>query len=392
MQGVRSRLSVPMPAVVAERPPQLTPAPSPDRPTRVARQRPRLYVLDGIRLLAALMVVLHHFVGTSRVNRPGNVIWDRPVSEIMPTVFRVSSFGWIGVEIFFVISGFVICMSCWGRTPKDFFVSRVIRLYPAYWFAVFFTTAVLVLMPGVWERLSMRKVLFNLTMLQAGSGVPHVDGVYWTLWSELRFYLLFLIVVAMGLTYRRVIIFCCVWGAAAMLAPISKFPLMVLVADPSAAWYFIAGLALYLMHRFGQDLLLWGILAMAWLMGQLELGERVGHEGVSSWRGAVVIFTAFMLFMVAIALGYTDRIQWKWLVTAGCLTYPLYLVHYVAGTVLISRLHDTMDPRLLVASLIAGFMVLSWLVHRLVERPAARALKKGLDSSFVRLRGFQRAA
>ncbi len=392
MQGVRSRLSVPMPAVVAERPPQLTPAPSPDRPVRVARQRPRLYVLDGIRLLAALMVVLHHFVGTSRVDRPGNVIWDRPVSEIMPTVFRVSSFGWIGVEIFFVISGFVICMSCWGRTPKDFFVSRVIRLYPAYWFAVFFTTAVLVLMPGVWERLSMRKVLFNLTMLQAGSGVPHVDGVYWTLWSELRFYLLFLIVVAMGLTYRRVIIFCCVWGAAAMLAPISKFPLMVLVADPSAAWYFIAGLALYLMHRFGQDLLLWGILAMAWLMGQLELGERVAHEGVSSWRGAVVIFTAFMLFMVAIALGYTDRIQWKWLVTAGCLTYPLYLLHYVAGTVLISRLHDTMDPRLLVASLIAGFMVLSWLVHRLVERPAARALKKGLDSSFVRLRGFQRAA
>ncbi|MEV6171160.1 acyltransferase [Streptomyces sp. NPDC051954] len=356
------------------------------------RKRPRLYVVDGIRLLAALMVVLHHFVGTSRVDRPGNAIWDRPVSEIMPTVFRVSSFGWIGVEIFFVISGFVICMSCWGRTPKDFFVSRVIRLYPAYWFAVFFTTAVLVLMPGVWERLSMRKVLFNLTMLQAGSGVPNVDGVYWTLWSELRFYLLFLIVVAMGLTYRRVVIFCCVWGAAAMLAPISKFPLMVLVADPSAAWYFIAGLALYLMHRFGQDLLLWGILAMAWLMGQLELGERVAHEQVSSWRGAVVIFTLFMLFMVAVALGHTDRIQWKWLVTAGSLTYPLYLVHYVAGTVLISRLHDTMDPRLLVAGLIAGFLVLAWLVHRLVERPVARALKRGLDSSFVRLRGFQRAA
>ncbi len=393
MQGVRSRLSVPMPAVVAERPPQLTPTPSPSTSTRAAlRKRPRLYVVDGIRLLAALMVVLHHFVGTSRVDRPGNVIWDRPVSEIMPTVFRISSFGWIGVEIFFVISGFVICMSCWGRTPKDFFVSRVIRLYPAYWFAVFFTTAVLVLMPGVWERLSMRKVLFNLTMLQAGSGVPNVDGVYWTLWSELRFYLLFLIVVAMGLTYRRVVIFCCVWGAAAMLAPISKFPLMVLVADPSAAWYFIAGLALYLMHRFGQDLLLWGILAMAWLMGQLELGERVGHEGVSSWRGAVVIFTAFMLFMVAVALGYTDRIQWKWLVTAGSLTYPLYLVHYVAGTVLISRLHNTLDPRLLIAGLIAGFLVLAWLVHRLVERPVARALKRGLDSSFVRLRDFQRAA
>jgi peptidoglycan/LPS O-acetylase OafA/YrhL len=350
------------------------------------RSRPRLYVLDGIRLLAALLVVLHHYAGTNRVNQPGNAIWDRPVSDIMPSWFRVASFGWIGVEIFFVISGFVICMSCWGRTPKDFFVSRVIRLYPAYWFAVVFTTAVLVALPGVWERLPLREVLFNLTMLQQGSHVPNVDLVYWTLWSELRFYLLFLVVVAMGLTYRRVVVFCCVWGAAAMLAPVSEFPLLVLAADPSGAWYFIAGLALYLMHRFGQDLLLWGILAMSWLMGQLELGERVAYEQVSSWRGAVVIYTVFLLFMVAVALGFTDRIRWKWLVTAGALTYPLYLTHYLAGTAIINRLRDTMDARLLVVCVIAGFLVLSWLVHRVVERPVAGVLK----ASFTRLRGFQR--
>ncbi|GGT27445.1 acyltransferase family protein [Streptomyces chromofuscus] len=392
MQGVRSGLSIPMPVAVAERPPQPLGAPKADTSARAPRQRPRLYVVDGIRLVAALMVVLHHFVGTRRANEAGNIIWDRSVSEIMPTVFRVASFGWIGVEIFFVISGFVICMSCWGRTPKDFFVSRVIRLYPAYWFAVFFTTAVLVLLPGVQERLRLREILFNLTMLQAGSGIPNVDPVYWTLWSELRFYLLFLVVVAMGLTYRRVVVFCCVWGAAAMLAPISKFPLLTLVADPSAAWYFIAGLALYLMHRFGQDLLLWGILAMSWLMGQLELGERVEYEQVSSWRGAVVIFTAFMLLMVAIALGRTDRIRWRWLVTAGSLTYPLYLMHYLAGIVVIHHLRDTMDPRLLVGVVITGFLVLSRLVHRVVERPVARALKKGLESSFVRLRSFQRTA
>nr|WP_228039797.1 acyltransferase [Streptomyces chromofuscus] len=385
-------MSIPMPVAVAERPPQPLGAPKADTSARAPRQRPRLYVVDGIRLVAALMVVLHHFVGTRRANEAGNIIWDRSVSEIMPTVFRVASFGWIGVEIFFVISGFVICMSCWGRTPKDFFVSRVIRLYPAYWFAVFFTTAVLVLLPGVQERLRLREILFNLTMLQAGSGIPNVDPVYWTLWSELRFYLLFLVVVAMGLTYRRVVVFCCVWGAAAMLAPISKFPLLTLVADPSAAWYFIAGLALYLMHRFGQDLLLWGILAMSWLMGQLELGERVEYEQVSSWRGAVVIFTAFMLLMVAIALGRTDRIRWRWLVTAGSLTYPLYLMHYLAGIVVIHHLRDTMDPRLLVGVVITGFLVLSRLVHRVVERPVARALKKGLESSFVRLRSFQRTA
>ncbi|WP_405626856.1 MULTISPECIES: acyltransferase family protein [unclassified Streptomyces] len=351
------------------------------------RERPRLYAVDGLRLVAALMVAVHHYVGSRRVDQPHNAVWGRPASEIMPTVFHFATYGWIGVEVFFVISGFVICMSCWGRTPRQFFVSRVIRLYPAYWFAIAFTTAVVLAVPGVWGRLKLRDVLLNLTMLQSGSGVASVDGVYWTLWSELRFYLLFMIVVATGLTYRKVVIFCCVWGAAAMLAPVAKFHLLTLAANPDGAWFFIAGLALYLMHRFGQDLLLWGILAMAWLMGQRQLGIRIDDfEHVSGWRGSAALFTVFLLALVAIALGATDRIRWKWLVTAGSLTYPLYLIHYVAGTALINRLRDTMDARLLVVLVIAGFLVLSRLVHRLVERPAARQLKRGLDTSFARLR------
>lgn len=141
------------------------------------------------------------------------------------------------------------------------------------------------------------------------------------------------------------------------------------------------------MHRFGQDLLLWGILAMAWLMGQRELGRRIDEvEHVSGWRGSVLIFTVFLLVMVAVALGATDRVRGKWLVTAGSLTYPLYLVHYAAGTTVINRLRDTMDARLLVATVIAGFLALGWLVHRFVERPVARLLKRGLDTSFARLR------
>ncbi|MDX3096746.1 acyltransferase [Streptomyces sp. ME01-24h] len=359
---------------------------TPKPPARRERSGSRLYAIDGIRLIAALMVAVHHFAGTARVETPGNLIWERPVDEIMPTVSQVAAYGWIGVEIFFVISGFVICMSCWGRTPQQFFVSRVIRLYPAYWFAVVFTSAFLMLVPGVWERLRGRDILLNLTMLQSGSAAPNADGVYWTLWSELRFYLLFLIVVFTGLTYRKVVLFCCVWGAVAMLAPAAHFPLLTLVADPDGAWYFIAGLALYLMHRFGQDLLLWGILAMAWLMGQAELGRRVDFERVSGWRGSVLIFTLFLLVMVAVSLGLTDRLRWKWLVTAGSMTYPLYLLHYAVGTTLINRLKDTMDARLLLAVTIAGFMVLSWLVQRFVERPLAGLLKKGLNRSFAALR------
>ena len=370
-------------------PPQPQPHPASSEapgPRTAGERRPRLYAIDGLRLCAAVMVALHHFTGTWRVDQPHNKIWDRPVSHIMPSVFRISAYGWIGVEIFFVISGFVICMSCWGRRPRDFFVSRVIRLYPAYWFAVLFTTGVLAALPAAWSRPSLRQVLFNLSMLQMGSNVGNVDGVYWTLWSELRFYLVFLLVVATGLTYRKVVVFCCAWGTLAALAPVSGFTALQLLADRDSTWYFIAGLALFLMHRFGPDLLLWGILALSWLMASDEIGRRVDHvEHVSGWRGAFVLFSLFLLVMVAIALGFADRVQWKWLATAGSLTYPFYLMHYVAGTTAIHYLHDRADPRVLVAALVAAVLLLSYLVHRLVERPLARWLKRGLTRTFDRL-------
>lgn len=373
------------------RPPAAAP-PSTARPepaavaTSAEPRRPRLYVIDALRLFAAILVALHHFAGTARVNTPNTGIWQRPVSHLMPSVFRVSAYGWIGVEIFFVISGFVICMSCWGRRPRDFFVSRVIRLYPAYWFGVIFTAVVITAFPQVWPKPSFREVLFNLSMFQSGSNVQNVDGVYWTLWSELRFYLIFLVVVAAGLTYRRVVLFCCVWGALALMAPVSGFPLLVLLADPDGAWYFIAGLALFLMYRFGQDLLLWGILALSWLMAQDEIGRRIDQvEHVSSWRGALALYTLFMLFMVCVALGFTDRLQWKWLATAGSLTYPFYLIHYAAGTTAIYYLRDRADARVVVGGLIVAGLLLSYLIHRLVERPLSRLLKRGLTNAFAKL-------
>jgi peptidoglycan/LPS O-acetylase OafA/YrhL len=354
-------------------------APAPPR-------RNRLYVIDGIRLVAAVMVALHHFAGTFRVNQPDNVIWGQPVSDLMPGVFRLSAYGWIGVEMFFVISGFVICMSSWGRKPRDFFVSRVIRLYPAYWFGVLFTATVVTLLPAVWAAPTKRTVLYNLSMLQRGNNIPDVDGVYWTLWSELRFYLIFMVVIAAGLTYRRVVLFCCVWGAVAMLAPASGLPFLVMIADPGGAWYFIAGLALFLMYRFGQDLLLWGILVLSWLISQNELGHRIDTvEHVSSWRGAFVLYTVFLLFMVCVARGLTDRLQWKWLATAGSLTYPFYLVHYSVGTTAIHYLHGRADPRVLVAGLLVSGLLLSYLVHRLIERPLSRLIKRGLTKTFARL-------
>ena len=92
------------------------------RPARPAGGRTSAVAAIGVRLLAT-HVAVHHYAGTRRVDQPGNAHLGpsgRPTSCRRCSTF--ASYGWIGVEIFFVISGFVICMSCWGRTPRQFFV------------------------------------------------------------------------------------------------------------------------------------------------------------------------------------------------------------------------------------------------------------------------------
>ena len=100
------------------------------------RAKHRLEVLDGIRFLAAAYVVVFHFAAGDRGS------WHGPSRVLFAPLFTVASYGWLGVELFFMISGFVICLSAWGKTIGQFAVSRFVRLYPAYWFAILLTTAV----------------------------------------------------------------------------------------------------------------------------------------------------------------------------------------------------------------------------------------------------------
>nr|WP_248844875.1 hypothetical protein [Streptomyces griseorubiginosus] len=99
MQDAQRRTSIPrrvLSGLHQPLPPGTAPVRSTTRATpraAVVRDRAgrRLYAIDGIRLLAALMVAVHHYAGTNRVDQPGNRVWDRPVSDIMPTVFRFAS-------------------------------------------------------------------------------------------------------------------------------------------------------------------------------------------------------------------------------------------------------------------------------------------------------------
>ena len=146
-------------------------------------QRDRLFEIDLLRFLAALSVVFFHYTFLADVGH------DIPVAAL-PDIAQISRYGYLGVELFFMISGFVILLSAHGRSTTAFVHSRIVRLFPAYWLAVTLTTASLVMWGHDRFTVSLGQYLANLTMLHKFFGVRHIDGVYWTLIVELKFYFL----------------------------------------------------------------------------------------------------------------------------------------------------------------------------------------------------------
>ncbi|GGQ80705.1 acyltransferase family protein [Streptomyces pilosus] len=356
------------------------PAPTPAPAVRVAAPA-RLRALDGLRLVAALMVAAYHYGG-----RGGEVTeaWGSSAQQQFPTLHTVFSYGCLGVQVFFVISGFVICMSGWGRTPTSFLASRVSRLMPAYWVAVVLVTAVFALPVVAYDAVSPSDALVNLTMLQQPLGADRVLGVCWTLWVELRFYALFaLFVVLPGANRRRVLLFCGCWLLASVLARAAREPLLDLVLMPEYAPFFIGGIGLYLVHRDRRDAHGWGITVAGFLVGQhYAVGELWNASDPDAFAhrttfGIVLVVAAGFAAVAAIALGWLSRADWRWLTVAGALTYPFYLVHEHLGWVVIHALHRELHvPSAATFALTVGTMLLlAWLLHRFVEKPLTPRLR-----------------
>ncbi|HSX96645.1 MAG TPA: acyltransferase family protein [Streptomyces sp.] len=359
----------------------------PPRPVAPRAAAPRLRALDGLRLIAALMVAAYHYGG-----RDGEVAeaWGTSARQQFPTLHEWFAYGCLGVQVFFVISGFVICMSGWGRPLRSFFVSRATRLLPAYWAAVILVTGVFALPAVAYEAVSPSDALVNLTMMQQPLGVDRVLGVCWTLWAEIRFYALFALCVVMpGATRQRVIMFCACWTLAAVIAQSANEPLLDVVLMPEYAPFFIGGIGLYLVHRDRRDAYAWGIVAVSWLIGQHYAVRGLWHApnpdffSFRSASGIVLVVTLGFLAVAAIALGWLNRINWPWLTVAGALTYPFYLVHEHLGWVVIRTLHRGvgLPSAVTFALTFVSMLVLAWLLYRWVEKPLTPRLRALLARS-----------
>lgn len=370
-------------------------------PSASPRSAGRLQALDATRLAAALAVMLYHWTAWHHREWGGG---DTVALEVWPVLGRLSSLGSLGVQLFFMVSGLVILLSALGRSPARYLGSRVGRLYPAYWVAVLLAGLLLfVIWPEAGEGRSPVQILTNLTMLQGGlgGGQPHLDGVYWTLWIEVKFYATVLVLLLLGWTTPdRLLAFAVLWpvlGTALWWAARGHAQAATAVSTwlfPEYSALFAVGIALFLVHRHGGTPARWATvavtaaLAVGWST-RIQVRETLGTTGlaVPTWAVAGVV-TAMVAWVAFATVGPAAGWRVPGAATAGALTYPLYLHHQLWGWWLIGRLTPVLGPRPTLAVALVVVLGWSWVVHRWVERPLGPRLRDGATRLFERVPGL----
>ena len=352
------------------------------RPTVVRFEASRLGLLDLLRLGAAFAVVAYHYTA---FRHPG---FGVSVDRVFPTVGVVTGLGALGVQLFFLISGFVILMSLWDRSIHDFTASRIARLFPAYWLAVLSTGALMVLFqPEVlteqygWEA-SVSQLFANLTMVQEALAVQPMDGVYWTLFVELKFYVAVGLLSLFGLTRGRVIAFAVFWPLLGELASTADAPLASALLGGRHAAFFSAGMLIYLLHREGHSPIVWLLLGMQWAVAMKHSGtDLVSVINNNTGRDfqpttvMIVVSLCFVLVLVATLTRLRD-VSARWMALAGGLTYPLYLIHENWGWVIISATHERIGQLCALGLAILLSLLAAAMIHVFVERPLTPRLRR----------------
>lgn len=352
--------------------------------------RPRLAALDALRFLAAAAVVLYHFTGRT------SSAWGPDQAEQLDGVGRWTSYGSLGPELFFVISGFVILMTAWGRPTAQVVASRVGRLYPAYWVAVLSAGLLLLVLWPQGKAITPHQVLVNLTMLQPALGVEHVDGVYWTLWTELRFYLLLGVFSLVGITRRRVLGVALAWPWVALLAERSGSDALGTLLISDYAPLFAAGMALFVLLQDRaagtRAVLPWAAVATSTgLAVALVVPSRVAvlERTTGYTPSPTLLGLAVVGCVVAVAVAVLTRVsRWQYggLVTLGALTYPLYLMHQYWGLAVIRALADRVPAAVALTAALVVVTALAWAVHRFVEVPCGPWLRRSTLAALERPR------
>lgn len=345
----------------------------------MSRAQKRLEIVDYFRFAAALMVVAYHYLFAGIAN-------GKVDSISQSAAVSIAKYGYLGVDFFFLISGFVIAVSATGKTARQFAVGRALRLYPAFWAGVLVTATVAAFLGGVQMSVTVPQVLANLTMVPEYFGQAPVDGVYWTLVLELKFYALVCLLVLFRQS-ARLDLFMSAW-ALVMACLTFIAPSLADGGTFTGGYYllFAAGAIIAAVRERGWTV--WrtaGLIAAyaAVIPSELRRAEKIETDWGSGLSEPVIValVTTFFFFLLLTCRKSISHLKLPAALTVGALTYPLYLLHAHIGYMVLDRFATDETKWAFYAALLFAVLCASYFIHQVVEVSGRARWKRLFDST-----------
>lgn len=337
--------------------------------------------LQALRGLAAVAVAFYHVY----------IILLEPEYGAQSVFQPIARHGFLGVSFFFVLSGFIIFMAHKNDIGNPgsiltYSYKRIIRVYPAYW--IYTTLFIVAAAVGLgypdfsWSPLNL---ISSYLLIPFVSDMTLPLKVAWTLVYEMRFYAIFILLLAFGWKMLWAI-----WAWA--IAIIAVFVLGIETVDVLSPWnlYFIAGVAGYLLldkldGKRGIYLFLAGII-LAVIYGFLSHDiERIAHLNRNRQELHFILvptFLALIIGVVAIEKNYALVLP-KWLTFLGDASYSIYLTHSAAISALLIifkalGLNDLLGVKLTFLVVFLLSVLAGSIAYLLFEKPMVDLLRKPL--------------
>lgn len=335
----------------------------------------RLASLDLLRLVSAMMVVIYHYFYRGNVGEP----------QLMQASFldvgTLPIYGILGLNLFFIISGFVITWSAEGRNMYQFAVARAIRIYPGFIGCMTLTFLVMLMAGHPVFQVTIQQFLANLFIFSPALGQPFMDGVYWTIVFELIFYGFVALFIATGIFQSRLVSICAAWLLVALINEsfLHIEALRILILSQYIP-YFISGMLLYKIAKDGvtfHTTLLWGLAVIQSVHSMEGLRQELQVDyglTVEMWPMFFANLTTHVIFIATLFAGRFVPAT-KTVLLLGGITYPLYLLHQQIGYVTIDYLAPGVGRWIAVLIAITGVFIISGLIWNWVERPSQKLLK-----------------
>ena len=330
----------------------------------MGEKRSRLDYIDLLRVFALGYVICFHYLFSG--------ISKGKIDSVSLSAFApIAKYGYLGVELFFMISGFVILYST-NRTAGDFIRRRFLRLFPMFWMALILIYLVLLL--PFWERSTppFTRLLWNFTMIPTAFGQDRIDETHWFLVRELQFYVFVAVVLAIGagkflpkiLPVWAIIL--CIWN----LLNLPDFNI----------WYFsgyfsliTGGAIIYSIREWGWNRLrALGLLAayVGAIDTRISIIPVIESRRNTEYSATVIaiMVTAIFLIMMLTLWRNIDKFKVSWIGYAGAITYPLYLIHGRLGGTFVQQFANDGNKWLVYPVVLMLFIAVASLMLRFEKK------------------------